>query len=80
METITSQKNKIEKEKMKVLGLRHQASTEETFRKKRITEIEKEIAVKLVECEKLNAELDSLNKVENEHMKTIEQLSNFEQR
>merc|ERR1712166_1365738 len=75
---VDQQSKNIESEKMKAIGLRNKLDGEETNRRQRQQELQSLINDKNHECERLNVQLESLTKIEQEQKALIEKLSNNE--
>merc|ERR1711959_701951 len=75
---VDAQSQNIESEKMKAIGLRNKLDGEETNRRQLQQELQSLINDKKHECERLNVQLESLSKVEQEQKALIEKLSNNE--
>eukprot|EP00658_Telonema_sp_P-2_P074181 TRINITY_DN6336_c0_g1_i5.p1 TRINITY_DN6336_c0_g1~~TRINITY_DN6336_c0_g1_i5.p1 ORF type:complete len:147 (-),score=52.67 TRINITY_DN6336_c0_g1_i5:526-966(-) len=76
--SVDAQAQNIENEKMKAIGLRNKLDGEETHRRQRQVELQSLINDKKHECERLNVQLESLVKIEQEQKTLIEKLSNNE--
>mmetsp|Transcript_31254 Transcript_31254/g.81989 ORF Transcript_31254/g.81989 Transcript_31254/m.81989 type:complete len:106 (+) Transcript_31254:416-733(+) len=75
---VGSEANKIEKEKMRAIGLRNKVNSESENRKKRVTELQLQLTEKQAELDRLQAQMDSLVKVESEQALMLDKLKNSE--
>jgi intraflagellar transport protein 20 len=78
MTILQGQGDKIDKEKLKVIGVRNKVKGEEEVRRNKIRDFQVLIAEKQTELERYTNELDSLTKIEHEQKKMIESLSSNE--
>ena len=78
MTVLRGQGDKIDNEKLKVIGIRNKVKGEEEVRKSKLRDFQVLLAEKQTELERYTAELDSLLKIEHEQKKMIESLSSHE--
>mmetsp|Transcript_26387 Transcript_26387/g.40085 ORF Transcript_26387/g.40085 Transcript_26387/m.40085 type:complete len:131 (+) Transcript_26387:79-471(+) len=78
VEVLESEAAKIEHEKLKAIGQRNRADMESDARKRKQANMQAIIAEKKAELERLNFQLNSLERSEREQRALIEKLSNNE--
>jgi intraflagellar transport protein 20 len=78
VEVLDTQAGKIEQEKLRAVGMRHQVDNEVEVRKKKQQELQFLISEKMAELERYSYQLESLSKVENDQRMLIERLRNNE--
>eukprot|EP01138_Halocafeteria_seosinensis_P008729 gb/GECG01008922.1/.p1 GENE.gb/GECG01008922.1/~~gb/GECG01008922.1/.p1 ORF type:complete len:130 (+),score=29.89 gb/GECG01008922.1/:1-390(+) len=76
LEVLNAQAEQIERAKLKAVGARNMVESEQDNRKRRRKELQAQIEEKRQEYERLQAEYDSLVRVEQEQREMIEQLEN----
>mmetsp|Transcript_61666 Transcript_61666/g.172451 ORF Transcript_61666/g.172451 Transcript_61666/m.172451 type:complete len:131 (-) Transcript_61666:230-622(-) len=78
VDLLDGEAEKIEQEKLRAIGQRNKADMEAEARKAKKLNMQATIAEKTQELERLNFQLQSLERVENEQRGLIEKLSNNE--